>query len=68
MIHNDVELQATRQRISFLQDVLADLRLNASPGDFEAMSSGYRAELEKMNTEVMEYLTCHSSVPSQVEV
>jgi hypothetical protein len=67
MIHNDAELQGTRERIAFFQDVLADLRRNANASDFEAMSGSYRAELEKLNKEVMEYLTRHASEPAPVD-
>jgi hypothetical protein len=67
MIHNDAELQGTRERIAFFQDVLANLRRHASPQDFEVMSGSYRAELERMNKEIMEYLTRHASEPTPVD-
>lgn len=32
------------------------LRQTARPGEFEAVSSGYRLEIERMQAEVLEYL------------
>lgn len=56
MIQNDQELEVTQQRIIKLQKLLAQLRIKASPKEFELVSSGYRAELERMHREVMDYL------------
>jgi hypothetical protein len=58
MIQNDRELEVTRQRIEQFQNWLAQMRRNAEPQDFEAMASGYRLEIERMQAEVMEYLLC----------
>ena len=56
MITNDDELQVTQERIAHFQRWLADLRQTARPEEFEAMSSGYRLEIERMQAEVLEYL------------
>lgn len=56
MIQNDGELEVTRERIAQFQDWLAQMRRNAEPRDFEAMASGYRLEIERMQAEVMDYL------------
>ncbi len=56
MIQNDRELQVTRRRIEQFQDWLAQMRQNAQPRDFDAMASGYRLEIERMQAEVMDYL------------
>ncbi len=56
MIQNDRELQVTRQRIEQFQGWLAQMRQNAQPRDFDAMASGYRLEIERMQAEVMDYL------------
>ena len=56
MITNDQELKATQERIAHLQGWLAQIRKNARPGEFEAVTSGYRLEIEKMQAEVLEYL------------
>lgn len=56
MITNDQELQVTQERIAHFQRWLADLRKTARPEEFEAISSGYRLEIERMQAEVLEYL------------
>lgn len=56
MIENDRELEVTRRRIEQFQDWLAQMRQNAQPRDFNAMASGYRLEIERMQAEVMDYL------------
>jgi hypothetical protein len=68
MIRNDKELKATQQRIEYFQNLLLQLRVEATPEEFPLISSGYRAEIEKMQGEVLEYLTRHSSesIPAQV--
>lgn len=57
MIHNDKELKTSQQRIAYFQDLLLQLRVKATPEEFSLVSSGYRAEIEKMQAEVLEYLT-----------
>ena len=56
MITNDQELQVTRERIARFQQWLMQIRQTARPGEFEAVSSGYRLEIERMQAEVLEYL------------
>jgi len=63
MIANDQELQGTRARIAYFEDLLAQLRVGASAELFPLMASGYRAEIEKMQREVLDYLTRHVSQP-----
>ena len=63
MIVNDVELQGTRTRIAYFEDLLVQMRVAASVVLFPSMASGYRAEIEKMQREVLEYLTQHVSQP-----
>ncbi len=63
MIHNDVELQGTQERIAFLESLLAQLRVTATPEEFPFVAGGYRAEIEKMQAEVLAYLTRHASQP-----
>ncbi len=63
MIANDEELKVTRERIAYFEDLLAQMRVGASPELFPAMASGYRAEIEKMQQEVLDYLTRHVSQP-----
>jgi hypothetical protein len=68
MIANDQELKGTRARIACFQDLLAQMRVAAPPALFPTMADGYRAEIEKMQREVLEYLTRHVSEgpPAQV--
>jgi hypothetical protein len=56
MIKNDRELEVTQKRIARFQHRLADLRQTARPEEFDAMSSGYRLEIERMQAEVLDYL------------
>lgn len=67
MIHNDKELKGTQERIAYFQDLLLQLRVKATLEEFPLISSGYRAEIEKMQGEVLEYLTRHSSEPITTE-
>lgn len=61
MIHNDVELKGTQERIAYFEGLVAQFRVSVSRENFPAMAEGYLAEIEKMHGEVMEYLRCHSS-------
>ena len=56
MIVNDQELKVTQERIVHLQGWLAQIRQNARPKEFEAVASGYRLEIERMQAEALEYL------------
>ena len=68
MIANDQELKGTRARISYFEDLLAQMRVSARPEEFPSMAGGYRAEIEKMQREVLEYLTRHASQPPPAEL
>jgi hypothetical protein len=67
MIHDDQELQATQERIAYFQRVLAQLRVTATPEEFPLVASGYRAEIVRMQDEVLGYLTRHVSDPVPAE-
>lgn len=56
MMSNDQELQVTQERIAQLQRWLVQIRQTARPGEFEAVVSGYRLEIERMQAEVLDYL------------
>jgi hypothetical protein len=64
MIPDDQELASTQERIAYFQRLLAQLRVTATPEEFPLVASGYRAEIERMQTEVLEYLTRHVSEPT----
>jgi hypothetical protein len=67
MIHNDQELEATQERIAYFSRLLAQLRVTATPKEFPVVASGYRAEITRMQDEVLEYLTRHASEPAPAE-
>jgi hypothetical protein len=56
MIINDRELEATKDRIAQFQHWLVGIRRTARPEEFDAVASGYRLEIERMQAEVLEYL------------
>jgi hypothetical protein len=57
MIQNDQELAVTRERISYFLDLLARLRVSSRPQELGLVSGGYRVEVERMQREVLDYLT-----------
>jgi len=57
MIRNEQELKVTQERIGYFQQLLMQLRQTARPDEFRAVSGGYRIEIERMQAEVLEYLT-----------
>jgi hypothetical protein len=57
MIQSDLELQVTRERVSYLLDLLARLRVSCRPEELSLVTGGYRAEVERMQREVLDYLT-----------
>jgi hypothetical protein len=57
MIQNDHELNVTRERITYLLDLLARLRITSRPEELALVSGGYRAEVERMQRDVLDYLT-----------
>ncbi len=58
MIATDIQLQATQERIAFFSRLLADMRAQArSAEEYKRYSNSYLAEIEKMNGEVMSYLS-----------
>ena len=67
MIHNDQELTITQERILRLSQLVAQMRVVASPDDFRLFSNSYLAEIEKMHAEVMSYLKKHATELNSVE-
>ena len=61
MIQNNKELKTSQERIAYFQNLLLQLRTQAMPEEFPFVSSGYRMEIEKMQAEVLDYLTRHIS-------
>jgi len=68
MIANDQELKGTQERIVFFYRILAQMRVTAAtPEEYRLYSNSYLAKIEKMNTEVLEYLKRHASEPLPAE-
>ncbi|MCI0691551.1 hypothetical protein L0337_06030 [candidate division KSB1 bacterium] len=63
MIHNDQEMEATHERIAYFQRLLAQLRVTARPEEFPMVASAYRVEIQRMQKEILDYLTQHVSEP-----
>jgi hypothetical protein len=57
MIRDDQELKIARERVTYLLDLLTRLRASARPEELPLVSGGYRAEVERMQREVVDYLT-----------
>lgn len=56
MIRDDAELKAMRQRVASVESLLQSLRSTARPEEWDALSSGYRLEIERMQGEILDYL------------
>jgi hypothetical protein len=60
MINNDKELEATLERIRQFQAQLAHLRnVETNPANYRLSSSGYLAEIDRMQLEVRDYFSVH---------
>ncbi len=57
MIHNDHELEEMHARVEKFENLLAQLRKTARAEEWPALSSGYRLEIERMQGEILDYLT-----------
>lgn len=63
MIQNDNEMEVTHERIAYFQRLLAQLRVTARPEEFPMVAGGYRAEIQRMQKEILDYLTQHAGEP-----
>jgi hypothetical protein len=60
MIATREEFQATLERVSRFQEQVCRLRrLEPDPANYRAASSGFLAEIDRMQLEVREYLATH---------
>ena len=65
MIGNDIELRVTMERIARMQAQVAELRrVETNPTNYHAASSGFLAEIDRMQLEVREYLSVLPGDPS----
>lgn len=67
MITNAQELKTTQDRIEQFQQWLVQMRQTARLEEFDAVASGYRLEIERMQAEVMEYLLHPPYLEPQVQ-
>ena len=56
MIRNDAELKMMRERVASVEQLILTLRPTARPEEWAALSSGYRFEIERMQSEILDYL------------
>lgn len=61
MIHNDQELEVTKERIRYFQQQVERLR---QVENYQLSAGGFLAEIDRMNLEVREYLSLQ---PSELE-
>jgi len=60
MIGNDIELRVTMDRIARMQAQVAELRrVETNPTNYHAASSGFLAEIDRMQLDIREYLSLH---------
>ncbi len=60
MLKNDQELEATLDRIRYLQQQVEKLRqVEKNPQNYRLSAGGYLAEIDRMNLQVREYLSLH---------
>ena len=68
MIANDLELQATQERIAFFYQIVANMRAKArTPEEYHLYANSYLAEIEKMNAEALLYLKRHPNESESTE-
>ena len=56
MIKNDVELQAAQEYVLRFERILTAARSQYTPEAYDAMAGSYLGEIERVNTEIVEYL------------
>lgn len=62
MIQNNLELEATIDRIRYFQQQLEKLReVETNPKNYRLAGGGYLSEIDRMNLEIREYLSLHPS-------
>jgi len=62
MIRNDQELEAAKERIRYFQQQVERLRqVETNPQNYRLSAGGYLAEIDRMNLELREYFSLHSS-------
>ncbi len=60
MIKNETELKVTQERINHFWKMIEAIRqTEKNPSNYRDSAGGFLAEIEKMNTEVNEFLSIH---------
>ena len=60
MIRNNLELEATKERIRYFQQQVEKLRqIETNPHNYQLSAGGFIAEIDRMNLEVREFLSLH---------
>jgi len=60
VIHNDEELNTTLERIRRFQAQVAHLRrVETNPVNYRLSTSGFLAEIDRMQLDIREYLSIH---------
>lgn len=62
MIQNNLEFEATLERIRYFQQQVEKLReVETNPQNYRLSASGFLSEIDRMNLEVREFLSFHPS-------
>jgi hypothetical protein len=61
MIRDDNELAVTQARIAHSLRLLAHLRVSSRPDEFPLVAGCYRVEVDRIEREVLDYLTQHAT-------
>lgn len=62
MIKNDMELEATLERIRYFQSQVERLRqVEKNAQNYRMSAGGFLAEIDRMNLQVRDYLSSHPS-------
>ena len=65
MIQNDQELAVTQERVAYFLNLLRQMRVASRPDEFPLVAGGYRAEVEKMQREVLDYIHTQIAIAEQ---
>lgn len=57
MINDDCQMIGTQERILRFELFLAEARKKETPANYQALASGYLAEIDKMRGETRDYLS-----------
>ncbi len=64
-IRDDIDLRNAKRRQSCMMDLILELRDTTTPEDFALLSIEYRTEIERIQREILEYLT--RPIPEQTK-